>query len=64
MELRRASSGAYYAALTHPDGLLVARSRTFDPGEAAAAEQARVEIAKTLRVLGWHTAGAEWVRGR
>jgi hypothetical protein len=63
VELRHASSGAYYAAFTVPDGLLVARSRAVDPHDAAAAERAKAGVARALQALGWRPAGAQWVRG-
>ena len=62
--LRRASSGAYYAAFTVPDGLLVARRRAVDPEDAAAVERANAEGDRATRALGWRAAGRGWVRGR
>lgn len=62
VELRRASTGAFCAAVTVPAGSLVTRSRTFDPAEAVTAERARGEVDRALRALGWRADGAEWVR--
>jgi hypothetical protein len=62
VELRRASSGSYYAALTFPEGLLVARSPTFHPLQPSAADRAASELGRALRALGWRAAGAAWVR--
>jgi hypothetical protein len=51
--VRRASVGTFYAAITEPEGRLVARSPCFDAGDALAEGHVRRELARVLRALGW-----------
>jgi hypothetical protein len=57
VEQRRASSGAFYAALA-PDGRLIARSSALDPADAEADRRARAELVTVLATLGWRPTDA------